>query len=818
MLKLSGSGSNSIKLVPMNQHSLKLIFRRLASKPLFPVISILGLTLGFLTTILVTSWVRDEFSYDQHLADADRVYRLTVKIDNDEVNWHWDFARSFYGWLMDMPEKIPGIESMTRFSRWQSGIAKYEETVIAEELFTADPSIIDMFSLKMINGDPATCLTGPGKVIISESLAKKFFGDEDPMEKTLYLYCSNCPEKKPYQVSGVYKDVPFHAHVHFNLIQSVEKPDESFGWAYYYVKLKPETDPDDVISAFNGFAKNYVSEKDLATLTPSLQRITDIHLKSAKDRELEKNGSLVQVKMISGLAIFVLIISLFNYFNLRFINLLKDLKSLKILSFAGARSGGLLAFLYTESLIFCLAASLLTLLIIITAYPLFSQFIGRVTGAEQSSIMHTLLLFLPVLALISSLVGILPFWMRKSAGYLKRMVNSQAQQSTAVLSGAGSKVLRALVGLQYLSALIMIVAVFVIQGQIRLFMDHTLTRKGEQIFCIRQIPVQVINKYPVFKEELMKNPLIYDVTSSMEEPGYEVRDMTGIVTQGLDDSNNKRLFLCPVDDNFFNFYNIPIIAGNDFPKYSDDDTAPENFILNEKALEYLGWETHEAVGRSFRITQQYASKKMGRIVGIVQDFQPATMKEEVQPTVYMQKSYWLYTGHIRYDTSNSAASIAAIQKVWDQVYPDFPLEYEFVDNLYRMVYAGEFQLRRMSMLLCILALIIASSGLIGITGITYEVRTKEIGIRKVNGASIARILQWLMGDVITLVSVSAIVAVPLAWYLMHRWLSNYAIRSEINFGMILLAVILLYAIAFLTVGWQSWKAATRNPVEALRYE
>lgn len=802
----------------MNQHTLKLIIRRLASKPLYPAIAILGLTLGFLVTVLVAHWIREELSYDNHLNETDRIYRLTVKIDNDEINWHWDFARSFYGWLMDMPEEIPGIESMTRFGRWSSGIAKYEDKVLSEELFTADQTIVDLFSLQLVSGEPSSCLTGPWKVIISESLAKKFFGSEDPMDKTLYLYCSFCEEKKPYLITGVFRDIPINSHVHFNLISSVEKPEERFGWAYYYIKLAPNTDPDDIIKAFDEFALNYVSEKDLKTLSPQLQRITDIHLKSAKDRELEKNGSLVQVKMIGGLAIFVLVISLFNFFNLRFINLLKDLKPLKILSFAGARSRGLLVFLFTESLIFCLAAALLALLVVIFAYPLFNHFIGKAAVEGRDKVIHTLLFILPVLTLVATFVGILPFWIRKSAGTILKLINSPDQRSTAIVSGASSKVMKALVGLQYLSTLILIIAVLVINGQIQLFMNHTLTHRGEQILCIKEIPVQVINKYPVFKEELLKNPLIYDVTCSMEEPGYEVRDMTGIITNGLENADKKRLFLCPVDDNFFDFYDIPIVAGNNFPKYSGDDSAAENFIINEKALEYLGWEAHEAVGRPFRTSHQFASQKMGRIVGVVQDFQPATMKEEVQPTLYMQKSYWLFSGHVRYDTSNTAGSIAAIQKVWDQVYPDFPLEYEFVDAMYKKVYAGELQLRRMSLLLCILALIISSSGLIGITGITYEVRTKEIGIRKVNGATISKVLNWLLGDVISIVSFSSIVAIPVAWFLMHRWLSNYTIRIGIDIWMIILAVLMLYIIALLTVGWQSWKAATRNPVEALRYE
>ncbi len=803
----------------MNKFTFKLIFRRLGSKPLYPAISILGLTIGFLATVIVANWARDEFSYDAHLNESDRIYRFTVKIDNDETNFHWDFARSFYGWLKDMPEEVPGIEAMTRFSRWRSGIAKYEEKVIAEELFTADQTVVDLFSLDFISGDRSTCLTGPNRVIISESIGKKFFGDADPLDKILYLYCSHCQEQKPYRITGVYKDIPLNSHVHFNVLSSVENPDERMWWAYYYVKLGKNADPDNIIASFDQFALNYIDENELSTLTPKIQEVTDIHLKSAKDRELEKNGSLTQVKIIIGLALFVLLITLFNLFNLRYINLLKDLKSLKILGFAGARSRGIFSFLISESFIYSIIASILTLLIFLITFPLFNQFIGKFSGAGKQSALQTLLFALPILVFLSTLVGVLPFWIRKGSGYLQNMLSSSKQMSAALLSGSRSGVLKTLVGLQYLSAFIMIIAVLVIHGQIKLFMDNTLGKNGEQLICLKEIPVQVINKYPVFKEELLKSPLIHDVTSSMEEPGYEVRDMTGFETNGPEGVNeNKRLFLCPVDDNFFDFYDIPIIAGNDFPKYSGDDSAAENFILNEKALEYLGWEEHEAIGRPFRIKNQFASKKMGRIVGIVQDFQPATMKEHVTPTVFLQKSYWLFSGHVRYDTSNTAASIATIEKTWNQIYPDFPLEYEFVDNMYKKVYLGEFQLRKMSLLLCILALVIASTGLIGITGITYELRTKEIGIRKVNGANIPKVIQWLLKDILTVVLISLAIAAPLAWFLSSNWLKNYVIRISPDIGIFLLAGGSLILIALITVSWQTWKAATRNPVEALRYE
>ena len=798
---------------------LKLICRRLFSRPLYPVISIFGLLTGFSAILLISLWIRNEVSYDRFHPKTDRTYRLTVEKEDKATGFHWDFARSWYGWLRNMSRDIAGVESMVRLVRLREGIIKVDEKTWNEEMFNADPSLPEIFGMQFIAGDPKTCLSQARQVILSESRARKYFGNENPIDKTVYLYSFYSTEKTPYRITGIFKDLPPNAHVHFNIVSSHENPDADFAWAYYYIVLKDKTNPNDILTGFKNFALNYVDENEVAKLTPKLQKISDIHLNSNKDRELEKNGSVTLLKIIGTLALFVLFITLFNFFNLRYVFLLKDTKPLKIFRFAGARSGSIFFYQFYESFVYALAAGFICLILVRVIFPYFNHLMGKNSQAEMPGFLTTSIPCLIILVLIATLAGILPLIFSRITGLMNNLSGSNISSGASPKNTASPGILKSLVGLQYISTFILIIAVIVVNGQIRLFMKNSLGNDTEKLLCLKALPVQVVNRYQVFKQELQKNPLIYDVTSSMQMPGEEIRDMMGFETTGVEaDTGNKLIYVNPVDDNFFDFYNIPIIAGNNFPKYNGDDTLPESYILNEKAVDYLGWNVEEALGKPFRLKNQYTSHKFGRIVGVVKDFQPSTMKEEIRPYVFFQKSFWLFSAQIRYDTTQTAESLALIGNTWNDIYPDFPMEYEFVDNLYKEVYQGEIQLRNIGIILCILALILSGIGLFGITGIAYEARTKEIGIRKVSGARISGIVQWLLRDMLIVVSIALLLGIPLSWFLTQNWLKGYIYRITPSVWSYFLAGLSLLALAIITVSWQTWRAAVKNPVESLRYE
>ncbi len=802
-------------------HALKLILRKTFVRPLYPAITVFGLITGFVAVIFLALWLRDEFSYDAFHKKADRIYRLTVELENPETGFHWDFARSYYDWLKNMKDDIPGIEEMARISRQGAGIVRVGKNEWSEEIFYADSTVKDIFSISFLEGNPESGLSAPGKVILSESRAKKFFGNEDPVGKTVFLYCSRCKEQKPFEVTGVFRDFPPNAHLHFHVLASFDKPDDDIGWAYYYLILKKNAKPDKILSQFDDFARKYRHPNDQNKMTPALQKITDIHLKSSKERELEINGSMRQVKWIAGLALLILFITLFNFFNLRYIQLLKDYKTIRIMQYNGAKTAYLLKYQFFESLFYALLAASASFLTVNLLYPDFNRLMSKYADAGMSDFFQVSLVVLIGLILLFSLTGILPYLFLKISIALSSRKRGRINAVGLAGSANGGRfgMLKSLVGVQYVLTFILTVSLIGELGQLKLFMSNRLGSHMGNVVCIKEIPCQVNDKYLLFKQELMKSPLIEDVTSSMENPGDEIMDMMGFDTAGIDDQTSKKLiYISPVDDNFFSFYGIKLVAGRYFDTFTGNDSIPVDYILNEKAVKYLGWTNEEAVGKIFRLKNQYFPETPGKIIGIVNDFQPSSMKSEIKPYAFFRKSFWLFSAQVKVDTASLAESLQYIRNTWDEIYPDFPFTYEFVEDIYHDVYKNEFQLKNLSLALSILALLLSSIGLFGITGMVFQTKTKEIGIRKVNGARSREITGWLLREILLVVSLAVLAGIPLSWYILKNWLQKFASRVSLEPWIFVAGGAIILVIALLTVSFQTWRTANRNPVEALRCE
>jgi len=281
------------------------------------------------------------------------------------------------------------------------------------------------------------------------------------------------------------------------------------------------------------------------------------------------------------------------------------------------------------------------------------------------------------------------------------------------------------------------------------------------------------------------------------------------------------IYVYPVDDNFFDFYNIKLANGRNFRKFEGNDTIHEDYILNETAVRYLGWKKEEAVGKPFSLKMDYNGKnifKGGTIAGVVEDFQMSSMKNSIKPYAFFQKSFWLFSAQIKYDSAHLSDALIQIEKTWKKLYPDYPLEYDFVEDLYAKIYKNEIQLKNLSMALGIIAMFLSWLGLWGITGIIYEARTKEIGIRKINGAKIFQIVLWLLKDILIIVASALVFAIPISYYLMNQWLNNFSYKVHLSWWIFAFGGFIAFSIAVLTVSLKSWRVATRNPVEALRYE
>jgi putative ABC transport system permease protein len=371
--------------------------------------------------LFVIIWIRDELSYDSFHDKADRIYRLTVEKNDVSTGYHTHFARSWYDWLNNIRENIPGIEKTVRFSNWLGTIVMADERPFESILFKTDPSFLEVFSLDFISGNPETALKEPYTVILSESAAIKYFGSCNPLGKTLLLYCSRCPERIKYEVTGVAKDLPLNSHFHFEALAPFDDPDEFSGWAYYYLLLEPKKNPEDIIKDFVPFMRKYIGEEETNKLTPHLQKITDIHLYSQKARELERNGSMQNIFLFAALALFVFIVAIFNFINLQYSDLMKSYKSMQIMKYAGAKSENLFSYQLMESFVHGIVSAFVAVIIFESLLPSFDNLMGKSSDAGISLITSTVAFTIPVLIIIISLAGVYPYLLLKSMLKIKSM-------------------------------------------------------------------------------------------------------------------------------------------------------------------------------------------------------------------------------------------------------------------------------------------------------------------------------------------------------------------------------------------------------------
>lgn len=802
---------------------LKIFIRNITSRPLYPVISTIVLSIGIACVLLASVWIRYEMSYDSSFRNANRIYRLTIEKNDLKSGYHTHIARSWFEWLKNIKNDIPGISDFGRFSGRGETTIKIDSLLFNSRVLKASDDFIRLFSIQFIEGDPGNALKEPNTAIITESAAKRYFGSRNPLGSVVQEYLQNSLDRKSYKITAIVKDLPPNSHFHFDLVLAADESDiKNFGWAYNYLLLDENAKPSQILDKFGQFARKYTDEEEAKTLTPHLQKLTDIHLESAKDRELEENGNKKTLYLLGSLALFVFLVSTLNFLNLQYVVFLRKRKALSVLNYAGAGYPDHVVSQFMETFIYSAASALIALFVFESVQKYFNLLMGKAPDAGRELVFSTFAVLIPAIIVIISLAGLYPLLL---TGARRKIASSATKHignfdSYLAEKGKRHRVLKVLIAVQYIFSIMLLITIIVVNSQVKLIMDHRLGSHQDNILCIQNIPVQVHNNYQLFRSELLSSPYIKDVTCSFEDPSSENLDMMQMDTRDAD-LKDKALYVYPADDNFFDFYKLSLVAGRNFKKFNGNDSISEDYILNESALRYLGWKPDEAIGKAFRLKFEIGNKNLfqgGTIVGIVKDFQMSSMKNSIKPYVFFQKSFWLFSAQVKYDSVNLPAAMEQIEKTWKKLYPDYPLEYIPVVDLYDKIYKNELQLKHLSTALGIIAIIISSLGLWGITGLIYESKTKEIGIRKINGAKIIQIIGWLLKDILITVVCALAVAVPLSLYLMQQWLNNFAYKIPLSWWIFFAAGTAVFLIAILTVSLQSWKTATRNPVDSLRYE
>jgi putative ABC transport system permease protein len=802
---------------------LKIFIRNIISKPLYPVISTIVLSIGVACVLLISVWIRDEMSYDSSFRNAGRIYRLTIEKNDLKSGYHTHIARSWFEWLKNIKNEIPGISDFGRFIGRGETTIKIDSTVFNSRVLKAGDDFIRMFSIKFIEGDPGNALKEPNTAIISSSAAIKYFGTRNAVGSIVHEYQQNSKDLKEYKITAIVKDLPPNSHFHFDLVLSVDESDiKNFSWAYNYLLLDENAKPSKILDKFGQFARKYLDEEEAKTLTPHLQKLTDIHLESSKDRELEENGNIKTLYLLGSLALFVFFVSTLNFLNLQYVVFLRKQKAMSVQNYAGAGFADHMVSQFLESFIYSTVAAFTGVFVFESVQKYFNLLMGKSPDAGRELVFSTFAVLIPAIILIISLAGLYPLLLAGARQKIAAATSKRAGEYGVSLTSKGNRhrILKILITVQYTFSLILLIIIIVVNMQVRLIMDHRLGSHQNNILCIKNLPVQVHNNYQLFRSELLANPFIKDVTCSFEDPSSENLDMIQIDSPDSE-LKDKMLYVYPADDNFFDFYKLSLAAGRNFKKFIGNDSISEDYILNESAVNYLGWKPEETIGKPFRLKMEIENKNLfkgGTIIGIVKDFQMSSMKNSIKPYVFFQKSFWLFSAQVKYDSANLPGAMEQIGRTWKKLYPDYPLEYSPVEDLYKKIYKNELQLKNLSTALGIIAMVLSCLGLWGITGIIYESKTKEIGIRKINGAKIIQIISWLVKDILITVACALTLAIPVSIYLMRQWLNNFAYKTPLGWWIFLTAGIVVLFIAIFTVSLQSWRAATKNPVDSLRYE
>ncbi len=798
--------------------NLRFALRNILKRPFLNLIKVFGLSLSFAGFLLIFLFLQKELTYDRFFSKADRIYRLTVTGSADPAGKH--FARvNNTTYLPDLAAAFPEIENFVRLAPMRGGVLKYEQHFITlNQAFEVDSTFFQVFDAELVRGNPATVLNEPASMVVSEAFAARVFGNEDPVGKVLVL-----PEGQFYgtntsfTVKGVMKAWPPNCHFHPELITTPVERSVFEGWAWTYLLLKSGATPDRLVAEFPGFYTEHMGASAGNTPVAHLQALPEIHLHSAKLREIEPAGNLNAVHALSVAALILWLIALANYANLNLGMAGYSEKFIHISRVSGSTHGGVLRYFLTENALLAGSSVAAGLALAWAANKLVQQHIGLDLIAGQGFL---ILLVFAGLFLSAMVAGNFPLIRHIGVDY------TGLKNRLTVSTGRGRAVSRGIIVLQYTISIALIVSAMVVGRQTRYALDSGMGSATGNLICFEDVHTDVQARFELFKAELLKNSTVESVTAMFEPPGGEANDMFLFNMEGyVPDAENpldSYIGIFPCDYSFASVFKLNLLAGRDFSPTNEDKANTGEYLINEAAMKRLHYtDPEQVVGKTFALNTQMPEVPLpaGKIVGVVADFHLSNLKKKVEPLVlFKRKDLWLINFVVAPRKGMEDRALADIREVWTRLFPDFPFEFNYISSMYRSVYRAELVQTMLMTVFTVVALLICAMGMLGLTLMTIQRRVKEIGIRKIHGARIADIIIMLNRDLVRWVLVAFVLSVPAAFFFMTRWLGNFAYKTPLSWWIFVMAGGLALLVTLVTVSVRSYRAATRNPVEALHYE
>ncbi|WP_183559292.1 ABC transporter permease [Mucilaginibacter sp. SP1R1] len=811
----------------MIKNYIKTAFRTLFKNKGFTAINILGLALGLATCLLIVLYVVDELSYDRYNTKASRIYRVNedLKLGDNNVL----YAVCMPPLAKTLKAEYPFVENVVRLKNAGSWhVKKGNVNILENRLAYADPSMFDIFTLPMVNGNASSALEEPNSVVITETTAKKYFNSINVVGKTLVLN-----DNTPFKVTGVIKDIPKQSHFNFDFFLSMATwPDSrSNEWlqSQYntYVLLKSPSDAKKLEGSFPELLRKFSGEQMKAQLNMTIEAfeksgsyfrmnltpLTDIHLHSDRSGELGPNSTTQYVYIFSAIAIFILLIACVNFMNLSTARSSNRAREVGVRKVLGSSRKYLIAQFLTESILVTFIATVIAFFAAALLLPLFNQISDKditITAQSLSWILPSLLF---IVIFIGSLSGSYP------AFYLSAFQPIDVLKGKLSTGFKGGRLRSFLVVFQFSISIFLIIGTMVIYNQLNYIQTKNLGYNRNQVLIVQNV-FELNKQAKIFKQEVKEIPGVINATMTGFLPTSNWKS-TAIYFKDATLDQKKSMFpqSWEIDEDYINTLDMKMAAGRSFSKDMQTDSA--GIVINESAAKFLGFDgngINKTLYRSLGGKQTLANVKQYHVLGIVKDFNYSSLRENVGPVVMTLAEN---TGalSIRVNTTNLPALLAQIKDKWKGVSPNVQLNYSFMNQEFDASYRTEQRTGQIFIVFTSLAIIIACLGLFGLAAYAAEQRTKEIGIRKVLGANVSAIVSMLSKDFIKLVFISILIATPFAWYFMNKWfLQGFAYRVSIQWWVFALAGVGALLIALITVSFQSIKAAIANPVESLKNE
>ena len=803
----------------MFRNYLTIALRHMGRQKAYSAINLIGLAIGIAACILILLYVQYELSFDKYIKDHDRIFRVSRSWLNADgkVNLHLGHLAPPFSPLFKLDYE-DRIEQSIQLLNYDPLIKTDDKHFIEESFFFADPEYLEVFSWTMILGDPKTALQEPYSVVLTKSLAKKYFNDQNPIGKTMNL--NGIADLK---VTGVIEDIPRNSHLHPTMFAPMVLVEQFYGgreqfmeaWGSNnfstYIKLKKGEDPIEFEKSLAGFIDKHLDAGDNGKASDfnklQLMNITDIHLHSHLDSEIEENGDIAYIYLFTIIAGFILVIACINYINLATARSAKRAREVGIRKVMGAYRGRLIRQFLAESIVFAIISLLIACLIVVLLLPWFNDFSHRALSLNILNNQFLLLLLLAITLITGLVAGMYP------AIFLSSFEPATVLKG-AIVKGGRSFMRSGLVVFQFFISIVMLIGVGVVNDQLHYVKNKDLGFSKNHIMVLPSSD-EIHAKYPLYKEQLLRQPGIKSVAYSSRIPSGRLLDSQGGAVEFGSDMKNLDFRLADVhtDFDFLKTMGIPVIAGRDFDVHLASDSS-EAFIINEAAVKAIGWMSNDlAVGKKMN----YGGRQ-GYIIGVVKDFHFESLKQIIAPVIFMITKDRYGSVVVKLDEQMQDETISFLQKQWSYWRPDFPFSYFFVDARFNELYEADEKVAELVSYFSIIATMIGILGLFGLASYTAERRFKEIGIRKVMGASATQILFLLSKGFTVLVIIGFVLAIPIAIWSMNQWLSTFAYHGKISLLSIFGAGVLAIIIAWLTVGIQTIKAARINPVDSLRQE